>query len=78
MRSRGPRAVLPVFDPGHSEFGAGFTGYALRAEFYQAGAASLPVLGGSLLLLVIPALIAIALPARQAAHLDLVQTLRSE
>jgi predicted permease len=58
--------------------GASLTGYALRAEFYHARAASLPVLAASLALLIVPALIAIALPARRAAHLDPVQTLRSE
>jgi predicted permease len=59
-------------------FAAILTGYALRAQFYHARAASLPVLAGSLMLLIIPSLIAIALPARRAAHLDPVQTLRSE
>jgi putative ABC transport system permease protein len=59
-------------------FAAILSGYALRAQFYHAGAASLPVLGASIALLILPSLIAIALPARRAAHLDLVQTLRSE
>jgi ABC-type antimicrobial peptide transport system permease subunit len=59
-------------------FGAILTGYALRAQFYHARAASIPVLAGSLALLIIPSLIAIALPARRAAQLDPVQTLRSE
>jgi predicted permease len=59
-------------------FGAILTGYTLRAQFYHARAASLPVLAAALALLIVPSLIAIALPARRAAHLDPVQTLRNE
>jgi predicted permease len=59
-------------------FAAVLTGYALRAQFYHARAASLPVLAASLMLLILPSLAAIALPARRAAHLDPVQTLRSD
>jgi ABC-type antimicrobial peptide transport system permease subunit len=58
--------------------GAILTGYALRAQFYHARATSLPVLAASLALLIVPSVIAIALPARRAAHLDPVQTLRNE
>jgi ABC-type lipoprotein release transport system permease subunit len=57
---------------------AALTGYALRARFYHAAEASLPVLAGSLALLTIPALVAIALPARRAAQLDPVEMLRRE
>jgi predicted permease len=57
---------------------ASLTGYALRALFYHARTASLPVLGASLGLLILPSLVAIAVPARRAARLDPVQTLRND
>lgn len=58
--------------------GAIATGYALRSRFYGTHTTSLPVLLGSALLLLAPALLAIALPAHLAAHQDLAQTLRRE
>jgi putative ABC transport system permease protein len=54
------------------------TGYALRARFYGAHSTSLLVLLGSALLLFVPALLAIALPASRAALQDPSQTLRRE
>ena len=54
------------------------TGYALRSRFYGAHATALPVLFGSVLLLLLPALLAIALPARRAALQDPAETLRRE
>ena len=57
---------------------AGVAGYALRARFYGAHATSTAVLLGSALLLFAPALLAIALPARRAAHQDPAQTLRRD
>jgi hypothetical protein len=54
------------------------TGYALRSRLYGTHSTSLPVLLGSVLLLVGPALIAIAVPASRAALQDPAQTLRRE
>lgn len=54
------------------------TGYALRSRFYGAHSTSLPVLLGSALLLVGPALLAIAVPACKAALQDPARTLRRE
>jgi hypothetical protein len=54
------------------------TGYILRSRFYGAHSTSLSVLFGSALLLIGPALIAIALPARRAAFQDPAETLRRE
>ena len=54
------------------------TGYMLRSRFYGAHSTSLAVLLGSALLLVGPALIAIAVPACKAALQDPARTLRRE
>jgi hypothetical protein len=54
------------------------TGYAFRSRFYGAHSTSLSVLLGSALLLLGPALLAIALPARRAALQDPAETLRRE
>ena len=59
-------------------FCAAMTGYALRARFYGVHSTSVLVLFGSALLLLAPALLAIALPARRAAFQDPAQTLRRE
>ena len=59
-------------------FCAAVTGYALRARFYGVHSTSVLVLFGSALLLLAPALLAIALPARRAAFQDPAQTLRRE
>ena len=59
-------------------FCAAVTGYALRARFYGVHSTSVLVLVGSALLLLAPALLAIALPARRAAFQDPAQTLRRE
>ncbi len=53
-------------------------GYVLRSRFYEAHSTSPLVLAGSALLLLAPALLAIALPARRAALQDPAQTLRRE
>ncbi len=54
------------------------SGYVLRARFYGAHTTAFPVLLGSVLLLLLPALLAIALPARRAALQDPAETLRRE
>jgi hypothetical protein len=59
-------------------FGAVLTGYVLRAEFYHAGAASVPVLAAALLLLAASAMAAVAIPGRRASLLEPSITLRSE
>jgi ABC-type lipoprotein release transport system permease subunit len=53
-------------------------GYAFRSRFYGAHSTSAVVLFGSALLLLAPALLAIALPARRAALQDPAETLRRE
>jgi predicted permease len=58
--------------------GAAMTGYLLRAEFFHTGAASVPVLTVSALLLALSALAAVILPSRRASLLDPAITLRSE
>jgi hypothetical protein len=57
-------------------FGAVLAGFLLRAEFYHAQAASVPVLLTSSILLALPALAAIAIPGRRASLLDPSVTLR--
>jgi predicted permease len=57
---------------------AGATGYALRSRFYGAHSTSTAVLLGSAFVLLAPALLAIALPARRASLQDPAQTLRRE
>jgi predicted permease len=54
------------------------TGYIFRSRFYGARSTLLSVLLGSALLLLAPALLAIALPARRAALQDPAETLRRE
>ncbi|HWZ79129.1 MAG TPA: ADOP family duplicated permease [Candidatus Sulfotelmatobacter sp.] len=54
------------------------TGYAFRSRFYGVHSTSTSVLVGSALLLLLPALLAIAIPARLASLLDPADTLRRE
>lgn len=54
------------------------SGYALQAQVYGVRENSLTVLGGSLVLLMVPALIAIAVPANQVAQSDPMQALRTD
>ncbi len=54
------------------------TGYTFRSRFYRVQSTSISVLVGSVLLLVVPALLAIALPARLASLQDPVEILRRE
>jgi hypothetical protein len=59
-------------------FGAVLAGFLLRAEFYHARAASLPVLLASSILLGLPAVAAVAIPSRRASLLEPSVTLRRE
>jgi ABC-type antimicrobial peptide transport system permease subunit len=54
------------------------TGYTFHSKFYGAHSTSIPVLVGSALLIALPALLAIALPARIAALQDPADSLRRE
>jgi predicted permease len=54
------------------------TGYIFQSRFYGAPSTSLSVLLGSALLMLLPALLAVALPARRAALQDPCATLRRE
>jgi predicted permease len=58
--------------------GAVVTGYVLRSRFYGAGLSSLPVLLCSAVVLISPAVLAIAIPARRAALQDPAHILRRE
>jgi hypothetical protein len=58
--------------------GATIAGFLLRAEFFHTGAASVPVLATSLVLLLLPALAAVAIPGHRASLLDPAVTLRRE
>ncbi len=57
---------------------AALAGWALRARFYDAPGTALPVLAISAVLLLAPALLAVALPARRASLLDPAQMMRRE
>jgi ABC-type antimicrobial peptide transport system permease subunit len=54
------------------------TGYAFRSRFYGVHSTSASVLVGSALLLLVPALLAIAIPARLASLQDPADTLRRD
>jgi hypothetical protein len=56
--------------------GAVMVGFLLRAEFFHASAASVPDLTASSILLLVPALAAISVPARRVSMLDPRVTLR--
>ena len=58
--------------------GAVATGYALRSQFYGVRSTSPSVLIGSTLMLMLPALLATAIPARRASQQDPAETLRRE
>ena len=57
---------------------AAAVGFVLRAQFFHAGATSVPVLITSSLLLAVPALLAVAVPGRRASLLEPAITLRRE
>ncbi len=57
---------------------AAVAGYVLRARFYGGGNTALPVLLTSVLLLIVPATLAIVLPARRASMQDPAEMLRRE
>ena len=53
-------------------------GIPVTCEFLDTGAASIPVLAVSVLLLALPAVAAVAIPGRRASLLDPAVTLRRE
>jgi predicted permease len=59
-------------------FAAAAVGFVLRAQFFHAGATSVPVLITSSLLLTVAALLAVAVPGRRASLLEPSITLRRE